>query len=87
MVGPGPGAFLNQVAKIVSSNHYNFVMRQATSLEWVYSEIRKDYNIQQKGVHFFNLLNLEYDSSTMMTLGFYQMYRKLVMAISGMARR
>ena len=41
--------FLNQVAKVVSANHYNFVMRQATSLEWVYREIRKDYNIQQKG--------------------------------------
>ena len=32
--------FLNQVAKFVSTNHYNFVMRQATSLDWVYSEIR-----------------------------------------------
>ena len=33
--------FLNQVAKVVSANHYNFVMRQATSLEWLYREIRK----------------------------------------------
>ena len=72
--------FLNQVAKVVSANHYNFVMRQATSLEWVYREIRKDYNIQQKGVYFFNLLDLKYDGESMTPSGFYQMYRQLVMA-------
>ena len=65
---------------VVSSNHYNFVMRQATSLDWVYSEIRKDYDIQQKGVHFFNLCDLEYDSESMTPSGFYQMYRQLIMA-------
>ena len=34
--------FINQVPKVVSTNNYNFVMRQATSLDWLYSEIRKD---------------------------------------------
>ena len=72
--------FLNQVAKVVSDNHYNFIMWQATSLDWVYEEIRKDYNIQQKGVHFFNIIDLEYNSSVMTPVGFYQKYRQLVMA-------
>ena len=43
--------FLSQVAKAVSEHNYHTLMRQATSLQWVYFKIRKDYNIQQKGVH------------------------------------
>ena len=50
--------FLSQVVKVVSDHHYNTVMRQATSLQWVCEEIEKNYDIQQKGVHFFNILDL-----------------------------
>jgi len=76
--------FLSQVAKVVSENNYSTVMRQATSLNWIYTEIRKDYDIQQKGVHFFNILEVVYDSSTMTPVGFNNQYRSLVM--NNMAR-
>ena len=48
--------------------------------QWVYKEIRKDYNIQQKGVHFFNILDLVYGNSVMTPVGFYNQCRMLVMA-------
>ena len=31
-----------QVAKVISEHHYNTVMKQATSLHWVYNKIKKD---------------------------------------------
>ena len=32
----------SQVAKVISEHHYNTVMKQATSLHWVYNKIKKD---------------------------------------------
>ena len=57
--------FLSQVAKCVSENHYTTVMRQATSLQWIYTKIREDYDILQRGIHFLNILDIKYDPATM----------------------
>ena len=47
--------FLSIVAKACDINHYNVITRHSTSLQWIYAKLREDYDIQQKGIHFFNL--------------------------------
>ena len=57
--------FISQVASCVSINHYNTVVRNATSLEWVFDKVREDYGITQKGINFMNLRQVKYDGNTM----------------------
>ena len=69
---------LSIVGKCVSQGHYNSVVRHSTSLQWIYNTLRCDYDIQQKGIHFFNILDLKYDSQTMTPVSFYNQYRTLI---------
>ena len=48
--------FLSLIAKCVSDGHHATVMNYSTSLNWIFEELRKDYNIQAKGIHFLNLI-------------------------------
>jgi len=76
------GAFLSVVAKACNIQHYNMVTRNSTSLEWIYTKLREDYDIQQKGIHFFNLLDIKYEPSEP-AAAFYNRYRNLIMANLG----
>ena len=67
--------FLSQVASCVSLNHYNTVVRHATSLQWVHNKIREDYGIVQRGINFMNLRHLKYNQETMTPSGYYHQYR------------
>ena len=71
--------FLSIIAKSCDINHYNIVTRHSTSLQWIYTKLREDYDIQQKGIHFFNLLDLKFQPGTNV-VGFYNQYRNLVIA-------
>ena len=71
-------ACLNLVAKTVAEGHYATVMKYSTSLNWIYEEIRKDYDIQSKGIHFLNLIDLKYDETSMTPVGFYNQYRTVI---------
>ena len=71
--------FLSLVAKTVSVNHYSTIMQHSTSLQWIYDKIREDYDIQTKGIHLFNILDIKYSSATMTHSGFYNQYRTVVM--------
>ena len=71
--------FLSIVAKACDINHYNVVTRHSTSLQWIYDKLREDYDIQQKGIHFFNLLDLSYKPGSSI-MGFYNKYRNLIIA-------
>jgi len=75
-------AFLSVVAKACNIQHYNLITRHSTSLEWIYTKLREDYDIQQKGIHFFNLLDVKYDP-TEPAAAFYNRYRNLVVANLG----
>ena len=44
---------LSIIGKCVSEGHYNPVIRHATSLQWIYETLRADYDIKQRGIHFF----------------------------------
>ena len=54
----------------VSIGHYDAVKRISTSLRWIYDMLRRDYDIQKKGIHFFNLLDLNYDPAKLTPTAF-----------------
>ena len=70
--------FLSLIAKTVSQDHYQVIMENSTSLDWIYDKLREDYDIQTKGIHFLNILDLKYDESKMQPMGFYNQYRTII---------
>ena len=72
-------AFIGQVARSASKNMYAAIVRHSTSLQWIYNKIRADYDIQQKGVHFLNVVELQYDPDTKTPASFYNEYRTLLL--------
>ena len=44
----------------------------------IYAMLRRDYDIQQRGIHFLNILDLKYDNQKMTPVGFYNQYRTLI---------
>ena len=69
---------LSIVGKCVSQGHYDAVVRHSTSLQSVFNMLRMDYDIQQKGIHFLNILDLKYDPSKTTPVAFYNQYRTLI---------
>ena len=68
---------LSIVGKCVSQGHYNSVIRHSISLDWIYKMLRSDYDIQQKGIHFFNILDVKYSPSST-PVAFYNQYRTVI---------
>ena len=58
---------------------YAGIVRHSTSLEWVYDKIREEYDIQTKGIHFLNIVDLEYNPETKIPAGFYNEYRTVIL--------
>ena len=77
--------FIGQVAKSASKNMYAAIVRHSTSLDWIYKKIREDYDIQTKGIHFLNIVDLTYDPETKTPAGFYNEYRTVI--INNVGRR
>ena len=71
--------FVALVAKYVHQDYYNPIVRHSTSLSWIYNKIREDYDIQQQGVHFLNIMDLVWDPTAQTTpTGFYNSYRSAI---------
>lgn len=71
--------FICIVAKYVHQDHYNPIVRHSTSLQWIYAKIREDHNIMQQGIHFFNILDLQWDITGQTScIGFYNQYRSMI---------
>ena len=77
--------FLGQVARCTSQNLYATIVRHATSLDWIYNKLRETYNIQQKGIHFLNIIELKYDPEHKTPAGFYIEYRTMIINNVGRA--
>ena len=73
------------VGKCVTEGHYNTVVRHSTSLEWIYNTIRSDYDIQTKGIHLLNIVDLKYDAKSQTPVAFYNEYRSII--VNNLARR
>ena len=69
---------LSIIGKCVSEGHYNPVIRHATSIQWIYESLRADYDIKQKGIHFFNILDVKYEPNTDTPVSFYNKYRTII---------
>ena len=69
---------LSIVGKCVSSGHYDAVMRHSTSLESIYDMLRSDYDMQKKGIHFLNLLDMKFDATNLTPIAFYNQYRTMI---------
>ena len=69
---------LSIVGKCVSSGHYDAVMRHSTSLESIYDMLRSDYDMQKKGIHFLNLLDMKYEATNLTPIAFYNQYRTMI---------
>ena len=69
---------LSIVGKCVSEGHYTNVIRHSQSIEWIYNTLKSDYNIESKGIHFFNILDVKYDPSSTTPVAFYNQYRTMV---------
>ena len=70
--------FISLVAKCVTKNQYNRITRQCTSLKSIYVILRKDYDIETRGIHFLNIIDLKYDDATMTPTGFHDQVRMVV---------
>ena len=69
---------LSIVGKCVSEGHYEAVVRHSTSMESIFKNLRCDYDIQQKGIHFLNILDEKYEPSKQTPVAFYNQYRTLI---------
>ena len=76
--------FITIIAKYVHQDYYNPIIRHSSSLKWIYTKLREDYNIMTQGIHFFNILELTWDPTGQMTpIGFYNQYRSLIISNLG----
>ena len=73
------------MAKCDSPNIYVSIVCHSNSLEWIYNKICQDYDIQQKGIHFLNVIDLQYDPETKTPAEFYNEYRTLIINNVGRA--
>ena len=71
--------FITIVAKYVHQDYYHPIIRHSTSLKWIYKKIREDLNLQQQGIHFFNILDISWDVTEQTTpIGLYNQYRGMI---------
>ena len=68
---------LSIIGNCVPEGQYISVVRHSTSLKWIYTTLRSDYDIQQKGIHFFNILDVKPDQNQT-TTSFYNQYRTVI---------
>ena len=66
---------LSIVAKCCSDADYSPVLQHSTSFEWIVQKIREDNDIQRKGIHFLNIIDLKYDPTSQTPTAFYNIYR------------
>ena len=71
--------FIGLIAKVAAKNMYAAIVRHSTSLQWVYNKIREEYDIQSRGIHFLNIIDIKYDPETKTAAGFYNEYRTVIL--------
>ena len=72
--------FISLVAKCVSENHYLEITRHATSLQWVFELIRRDYDLRVTGIDFLNLADLKFDPESMTPAAYFHKVKSHILA-------
>ena len=76
--------FLTIIAKLINPDYYNPIIRHSTSLNWIYTRIRQDHNLELQGIFFLNILDVTWDPTGQTTpIGLYNNYRSLIMSNMG----
>ena len=65
---------ISQIAKSCHKTDFQTIMKQSTSFQWIMNKLREHYDIQKKGVHFLNIIDLQYDPEAKTSAGFYNEY-------------
>ena len=72
-------SFITLISERVHEDYYNPIHRHSTSLQWIYDKVRQDYDLEQQGIHFLQIIDLKWDPTDGETpIGFYNRYRSLV---------
>ena len=87
VVGPDAGAahltkrrkqlwtFLTIIARACHENDYKPIIKHSKCVKWIVNKLREDHDIQKKGIHFLNLLDITYDQEETTPTAFYNRYR------------
>ena len=67
--------FITIIAGCCARDQYMMVIKQATSLKWIWEELTLIYQHQHKGKEFLSIADLEYNPSENTPLSFYNSYR------------
>ena len=71
--------FLTIIAGCVYKDHYMTILDQATSLDWIWTELKNIYQIVHVGKDFLNIVDIKYDPDTMSATTIYNAYRSKIM--------
>ena len=71
--------FLTIIAGCCYKDHYMTIIQQATSLEWIWQEMKNIYKITHCGKDFLNIVDIKWDASTMSATTVYNAYRAKIL--------
>ena len=71
--------FITIIAGCCNRDHYMMVIKQATSLKWIWEELTVIYHHQHKGKEFLTIADLQYNPSEQSPLSFYNSYRAKIL--------
>ena len=67
--------YLVTIAGTCYRGHYMMVLNQATSIQWIYNEMKILYQLENKGKDFVNIVNMKFNPATDSAITFYNDYR------------
>ena len=71
--------FITIIAGCCNRDHYMMVIKQSTSLKWIWEELTIIYHHQHKGKEFLSISDLQYNPSEQSPLSFYNSYRAKIL--------
>jgi len=71
--------FITIIAGCCYKDQYMVIIEQATSLEWIWNELKNVYQITHVGKDFLNIVDIKYDPETMNATSIYNAYRAKIL--------
>lgn len=71
--------FITIIAGCCSRDQYMMIIKQSTSLKWIWEELTVIYHHQHKGKEFLTIADLDYNPSDQSPLSFYNSYRAKIL--------
>ena len=71
--------FLTVIAGCCSRDHYMHIIKQATSLNWIWTELQIAYQHQHKGKNFLNITDIQWNPQDSSPMSLYTNYRAKIL--------